>query len=300
MKKLLFTIAIMVLTFSFVACESDEDKTKRIEFSEVPETAKSFIKKHFVDFQESEILSTELDDDGTYEVKFKNLTEITFYNNGVWKEIDLNGNPLSESIIRLIPENALTYISSMYPDAIIEEIEKTGKSSDNLHGFKIELKGDRDIYFDMNGDVIRDKGEGSEGKQAIEFKDLEEATQTFLNTHFEGLKPSKIEKEWNKIEVEYNDDIEVEFFAKGGLFKSVEIENNPKLMRNVILGIMNKSTAILDYLDKNHQGQEIEEFSVAAKGISLKDGGYVVELDGDQDYKVYFDKNGNHVATVND
>lgn len=301
MKKIFFTLAIMALTLSFVACDNDDNKTRRIDFSEVPETAKTFLTKHFANFSEDDIMSVEVDEDdyGTYEVKFKNLTEITFYSNGVWKEIDLNGNPLSESIVRLIPENALTYISSMYPNAIIEEIEKTEKSPDNPLGFKIELKNDRDIYFDLNGDVIRDKGEGTEGKKPIELKDLEDITKDFLNTYFEGLTPKSIEKEWNKIEVEYNGDIEVEFFAKDGSFKSIEAENNPELMRNVIKGIIG-STAILDYLDKNHQGQVIEEFSVAAAGITIKNGGYVVELDGRQDYKVYFDKEGNYVATVND
>lgn len=301
MKKLLFTLSVIIISFSLISCDDDNDDKKRINFSEVPEVAKTFMTKHFTDFSENDVLYVEIDveDYDTYEVTFKNGIEIDFYPNGVWKSIDLNGNLLPNSIAQLLPENSLTYISSNYPNAVIEEIEKTSRTFEESSGFKIELKDDRDIYFDSLGNVIRDKGQESQGKETANISDYP-AIQSFLNTYFKGLTPIKTEKEWGKIEIEYSNDVEVEFLVKDkdATFKSIEAEHNPELMRNVIKGMIG-STAILDYLDKNHKGQTIEEFSIAAAGITIAEG-YVVELDGIQDYKVYFDKAGTHLATVID
>ena len=70
------------------------------------------------------------------------------------------------------------------------------------------------------------------------------------------------------------------------------------MIRSIIKGISG-STAILDYLDKNHAGAAIEEFSIAASGITI-DKGYVVEIDGKPDYKIYFNDKGEHIKTIRD
>lgn len=300
MKKVFLVLMGFIASLILVSC-SDEDNNERVSFSEISETAKSFLIKHFTDFNEFNISYIEKDSDGTYEVMFNDRTEIDFYPNGIWKEIDLNGNTLPNSIAMLLPENALSYISSTYPNAIIEEIEKTGPYSENGQGFKIELRNDRDIYFDAKGDVLKDKGEESKGKETVKVESLPTTSQEFLNTYFKGQTPDRIEKEWNKYEVEYKKnqtEVEVEFFASDGSFKSIEADNGTDIIRPIIQGEL-RSTSILDYLDENHLGQAINEFSIAASGITIEKG-YVVEIDGKPDYKIYFDLTGKHIQTVRD
>lgn len=302
MKKLFLGLMILATSSFFIACSDDDDKDQMISYSEVPEVAQKFMEEHFIGFSEADVLSVKLEDNGTYDVKFKNKIEIDFYPNGVWKDIDLNGNSLPSSIAMLLPENALSYVSSTYPNAVIEEIEKIGAYSENGQGFKIELIDDREIYFDAAGNVLKDKGNEDGGKQTVSFDKLPSKTQEFLNTYFKGEIPSSIEKEWNKYEVKYNDEkpneVEVEFFSNDGSFKSVEAESANEIIRSIIKGVSG-STAILDYLDKNHSAGVIEEFSVAATGITV-DKGYVVEIDGKPDYKIYFNEKGEHVKTVRD
>lgn len=303
MKKLLFILTFIATAFIFVSCSDDDDNEQRISLTETHEGVQTFLKKHFIDFSEADIDYIELEkSSGVYDVKFKNRIEIDFYPNGVWKEIDLNGNSLPNSIAMLLPESALNYIHSTYPNAIIEEIEKLGNYSEDGQNFKIELRNDRDIIFDASGKVLKDKGETSKDKEEnIAFNDLKPISQEFLNTYFKGQTPSLIEKEWNTYEVIYNKDkaneIEVEFFATDGSFKSVESDQNQDLIRSIIEGIGSKT--ILEYLDQNHRGQIIEEFSVAASGITISNG-YVVEVDAKPDYKIYFDQNGKYLQSVRD
>lgn len=301
MKKLLLLLTVVAVSSFFIAC-GDDDEDQIISYSDVPKNAQEFIKEHFNSFSTTDILSVKLDNNGIYDVKFKNRIEIDFYPNGVWKEIDLNDNTLPSSIAMLLPEKALSYISSTYPNGVIEEIEKIGAYSEQGQGFKIELRDDREIYFDAAGNVLKDKGNANGGKETVALDGLPDISKEFLNTYFKGEIPSKIEKEWNKYEVKYNDDkpneIEVEFFSKDGSFKSVEAENANDIMRSIINGVSG-STAILDYLDKNHSLGIIEEFSIAATGITI-DKGYVVEIDGKPDYKIYFNEKGEHIKTIRD
>lgn len=305
MKKTIYLLALLFASFAFVACSDDDDDSKRINYAEIPAESKAFIEEHFgVNgvFDENEIREVELESNGSYEVKFKNGIEIDFYSNGVWKDIDLNKNVLPNSIAMLIQPNALNYISANYPNAVIEEIEKIEVYSE-AQDFKIELRGDRDIYFDYQGNVLKDKGQTSQGGQNVVLTELPILSQTFLETYFKGMTPSKIELEWNKYEVVFNEDkvneVEAEFF-KDGTFKSVDTDGADDILRAIIKG-ETKSSLILDYLAKNHASNRIGEFSVAPAilGEAMK-GGYIVELDGRPEYKVYFNASLEHVRTIID
>ncbi|WP_101689365.1 PepSY-like domain-containing protein [Dysgonomonas massiliensis] len=307
MRKIVFILAVVMSSFIIASCSDDDnDNSKAIEFSEMPADSQDFIKKHFGNegaFDESEIRRVEVESNGEYEVLFVNGIEVDFYANGVWKEIDLNGKQLPNSIAMLLPSNALNYISSKYPNSQIEEIEKQGVYSET-QGFKIELRGDRDIYFDYLGNVLKDKGETSQGENNVAKEDLPESIQLFLSTYFADQQPSKIKLEWDKYEIVYNEDkadeIEVEFF-KDGSFKSVDLESENAVVKDIIKGVT-KSNLILEYLDANHAGLRIEEFSMAPAilGAKYKDG-YIVELDGGKtDYKVYFNASSAHITTIID
>lgn len=305
MKKAVYLLALLFASFVSVACNDDDNDSKRIEYTDIPVESKAFIAEHFGingTFDEEEVREVELESNGEIEVKFVNGIEIDFYKDGVWKEIDLNGNELPNSVAMLLPVNALNYISANYPSGIIEEIEKIGNQAEH-QSFKIELKGDRDIYFDYQGNVEKDKGQTSQGGNKVELTELPNLAQTFLTTYFKGLTPSKIELEWSKYEVVFNEDkvdeIEVEFL-EDGTFKNVDSEGADDIIKVIIEGVT-KSKLILEYLERNHVGQRIEEFSMASSilGEEMR-GGYVVELDSKPEYKLYFNADSGLVKTIVD
>lgn len=222
MKKILFTSIVLLFTsFTFLACSDDDDDYTWKKFSEIPASAQQFVKDHFSaqdgTFDETSIVEIKQEKNGDYEVKFSNRVEVDFYTNGVWKEIDTNGNTLPNSTAMLIPEKALNYISTKYPTAIIEEIEKQGAYSDTQN-IKIELRDDRDIIFDYLGNVISDHGATSgDDDQVMKPEELHAKIQAFLNTYFEGKTPDLVKKEWDEYEVVFNNDtkeeVEIEFTA---------------------------------------------------------------------------------------
>lgn len=310
MKKVILTTMVLLFTsFAFIACSNDDDDVIIQDFSTIPESAQQFVKNHFSGvnetFDETTIRQMKREKNGEYEIIFTNGIEIDFYANGVWKEIDTNGNILPNSIAMLIPERALNYISSKYPSTMIEDIEKQGLYSET-QGFKIELRNDVDIYFDYQGNVLNDNGQTSgNSNQAVQPSELPASIQAFLETYFAGQTPNKVKKEWNEYEITFNNDtnneIDLEFTAAGE-FQSVSVENNNPIIREIIGGV-SKSESILTYLDQNHSGQRIEEFSRASSLVGAElQGGYVVETETSNgiDYKIYFKSTGEHYRTIID
>lgn len=309
MKKVLFALTLILASFVVISC-SDDDKNDdtRIEYADVPQKAKEFLNKHFAagestQIDETEILYVEHDKDGTYDVVFKNRMEIEFYSNGVWKEIDLNGNTLPESVAFLIPTKALSYISTKYPNKEIEDIEKKGQQSET-QDFEIELRGDIDVLFDYLGNVKSDKGNNNNNgnNQEVTFDKLPPSIVAKLGEYFGEQKPNKIKLEWDKYEITYNEDtpneIEIEYF-KDETFKSVEAEENDEVVRTIMKDISPKT---LSYVETNHAGFKIEEFSKTPPYFVGKYAdGYKVEVEqGKTSYDIYFDKDGNHINTVLD
>lgn len=309
MKKVLFALTLIFASFAIVSCsDDDKDDDKHIEYADVPKEAKDFLNRHFAagegtQLDETTIQYVKHDKDGTYDVVFKNRMEIEFYSNGIWKDIDLNGNTLPESVAFLIPTKALSYISTKYPNKEIEEIEKKGPQSET-QDFEIELRGDIDVLFDYLGNVKSDKGNNNNNgnNQEVPIDKLPASIVAKLNKYFEGQKPNEIKLEWDKYEITFNEDtpneIEIEFF-KDETFKSVEAEGNDEVIRAIMTDISPKA---LTYVNTNHAGFRIEEFSKTPPYFVGKyTDGYKVEVEqGRTAFDIYFDKDGNHINTVRD
>lgn len=297
MKKIFHTLVVLFASLTIISC-SDDDKNDdiRVEYSELPADAKAFVQKHFVELSEQQVSYVEKDSDGTYDVVFKNGIEIEFYNDGIWKSIDMNANNnLPESVALLIPTNAISYISTKYPNVAIKEIEKKGPQS-VTQAFKVELRGDLDVHFDHLGNVTNDKGVTDGGSQVISVDKLPATIQAFLKTYFEGQTPL-VELEWDKYEITYNhktkDEVEVEFL-KSEVFKSIETEGSDEVIRKVINDM---SSNISNYLTTNYSGYRVKSFSKLPTyfGGNLKDG-YKLEVEqGKSEYEIYFDKDGNFI-----
>lgn len=296
-------------SFIIASCSDDDnDKSKAIDFSEIPAVSQEFIKNHFGNegaFDESEIRRVEVESNGEYEVLFVNGIEVDFYANGVWKEIDLNGKQLPNSIAMLLPSNALSYIGTKYPSSQIEELEKQGAYSEN-QSFKVELRGDRDIYFDYLGNVLKDKGQVVDDKENISQDALPEVSKAFLLEYFGNVTATpRVEKEWDKYEVTYYEDskneINIEFFLDG-TFKDIELETENNVIRTIMTNI-SKSDNLVKYVDTNYAGYFIEEFSVIKTNILGPElnGGYRVDVElGRDEWKIYFKADGSFFKKVND
>lgn len=142
MKKLLFTLSLLVATFAFVACDDDDTA---INFNELPTVAQTFVQTHF---PSQEISLVKQEKDG-YDVYLNNGFEIEFTLTGEWDDVDGRGKEIPTSIIALLPESIPAYVTENYPNQLIVEINK------EHFGYEIDLNNNIELEFDTNGTFLR-------------------------------------------------------------------------------------------------------------------------------------------------
>lgn len=141
MKKSILFISITLLAIPMALAK--DVITKDVE--KLPVQAKEMIATHFPNEKisyikiDKEFLST------TYEVTFVSGTEIDFYKDGSWKEIDCKR---LEVPLELVPEEVVLYVKSNFGEEFITQIEKTKVN------YKVELSNDLDLYFDKSGKFL--------------------------------------------------------------------------------------------------------------------------------------------------
>jgi hypothetical protein len=143
MKKLLFTLSLFVASFTFIACDDDNDKI--ISTDELPATAQAFLQTHFPS-QEIRLVEK---DNSSYDVYLINGFQIEFTLSGEWDEVDGNGQEIPASIIALIPSSIPTYVETNYPNQFIVDINKEN------FGYEIDLNNNIELEFDTEGNFLR-------------------------------------------------------------------------------------------------------------------------------------------------
>lgn len=143
MKKLLFTLSLLVASFAFVACDDDDDMV--IELKDLPTNAQTFLETHFPAQEVTRVIQ---DNDG-YDVYLNNGFEIDFTLTGEWDDVDGRGKEIPASILALIPESIPAYVTENYPDQIIVEINK------EHFGYEVDLNNNVELEFDSNGTFLR-------------------------------------------------------------------------------------------------------------------------------------------------
>lgn len=125
----------------------DDDREVVISFENLPANAQAFLNGKVA---ENDILRIiEKTDDGkkSYEVKLVDGTELEFNSNGEWIEIDAEDNKAVADVF--VPEAILSYVTSNYPTALIENIERM------VNGyFEVELNNDVELYFDAEYNLV--------------------------------------------------------------------------------------------------------------------------------------------------
>lgn len=142
MKKILFTLSLLVASLFFISCDDDDTV---IGVEEMPTNAQTFLQTHF---PSQEVRRVEQDKDG-YDVYLQNGFEIEFTLTGEWDDVDGHGQQIPASIIALIPESIPAYVNENYPNQFIVEINK------EHFGFEIDLNNNIELEFDANGNFLR-------------------------------------------------------------------------------------------------------------------------------------------------
>ncbi|MHC0441868.1 PepSY-like domain-containing protein [Flavobacterium sp. 3-210] len=136
---------IVVLLFGFVISTNAQ---KRIETTELPKPAQEFLQKHFsyttVDIAKKD---AEHGEKG-YEVILKDGTEVEFWKDGSYREVDGEKKPIPTDYI---PASIKEYVSKHYPNEKITHIDYGHKDLD------VDLTNDIDLEFTKDGKILKDK-----------------------------------------------------------------------------------------------------------------------------------------------
>jgi len=142
MKKVLLALALLFGSFTFIACDDDDDK--KLSVDELPEIVQIFLQTHF---SGQEVRLVEKDND-SYDVYLINGFKVEFNLSGEWDDIDGQTMAIPQSILDLIPESISDYVTEHYSGFHISEINK------ERYGYEIELNNGLDLKFDSEGVFI--------------------------------------------------------------------------------------------------------------------------------------------------
>lgn len=143
-QGIIFTAAIAV-AMSLVAC--DEEGKKPIEFSDLPQSAQTFVQTHFADKQIAAVYRDSEVADKDYEVIFVDGANIDFTKKGEWDEVedrDADGVPTA-----IMPQGIVDYVATTYVGQYVVQI---GKDRSN---YEVELVNGVDLVFDKEGRFLR-------------------------------------------------------------------------------------------------------------------------------------------------
>jgi len=121
---------------------------KKIETTELPKPAQEFLQKHFSKTTvESAQKDAEHGEKG-YEVKLKDGTEVEFWKDGSYREVDGDDKPIPTDFI---PASVKDYVAKNYPNEKITHIDYGHKDLD------VDLTNDIDLEFTKEGKILKDK-----------------------------------------------------------------------------------------------------------------------------------------------
>ncbi|QLC65807.1 PepSY-like domain-containing protein [Flavobacterium sp. LPB0248] len=140
-KRIFLVIGLLILSISASA-------QKKIEVTELPKPAQDFLKKYF-SHTTVEIAKKDAEHgEKGYEVKLKDGTEVEFWKDGSYREVDGGDNPIPTAFI---PENIKAYVAKNHPNEKITHIDYGHKDLD------VDLTNNIDLEFTKDGKILKDK-----------------------------------------------------------------------------------------------------------------------------------------------
>jgi len=141
--KIYHIIALLLFSFAIPA-----NAQKKIETTELPKPAQEFLQKHFSYTTVATAHKDAEHGEKGYEVKLKDGTEVEFWKDGSYREVDGGDNPIPTDFI---PANVKDYVSKNYPNEKITHIDYGHKDLD------VDLTNDIDLEFSKDGKILKDK-----------------------------------------------------------------------------------------------------------------------------------------------
>lgn len=135
------TLAALLLGFAISA-----NAQKKIEISELPKASQEFIKKYFNDKSIDVVKKDAEHGEKGYEVKFKDGTEVEFWKDGSYREVDGDDKPIPTGFI---PKSIRDYVAKHYPNEKITHIDYGHKDID------VDLTNKIDLEFTKEGKFIK-------------------------------------------------------------------------------------------------------------------------------------------------
>ncbi|MGE8342882.1 MAG: PepSY-like domain-containing protein [Flavobacterium sp.] len=139
--KLFLAITLLIATISASA-------QKKIEVTELPKPAQEFLKKHFSHTLVEKAQKDPEHGEKGYEVKLKDGTEVEFWKDGSYREVDGGDNPIPTDFI---PDNIKAYVAKNHPNEKITHIDYGHKDLD------VDLTNKIDLEFTKDGKILKDK-----------------------------------------------------------------------------------------------------------------------------------------------
>lgn len=114
----------------------------------MPKPAQDFLKKHFSNREIDVVKKDAEHGEKGYEVKLKDGTEIEFWKDGSYREVDGGKKPIPTAFI---PASVKDYVSKNHPNEKITHIDYGHKDLD------VDLTNNIDLEFTKEGKILKDK-----------------------------------------------------------------------------------------------------------------------------------------------
>jgi len=239
MKTIKTTILLVLVTASIISCSKDNPNTppdgptnanliasradNSINVATVPQTILDYIATNYPN---ETIATSEIEDNGNYEVELNSGVELIFDNNGAFLGIDDDGtDDFGDTDINPadLPQNILDYVLVNYPNNTITEAEL-----ENNGNYEIELDDSTVLIFDGNGTFLgvgvdEDDNNGNDNDdenedddQVIDPATLPQIALDYISTNYpnETVMQAKVESD-GSYEVTLNTGLELHFDANG-------------------------------------------------------------------------------------
>ena len=142
MKKRIFLAVILLIVGISASAQ------KKIEVTELPKPAQDFLKKHFSNVDVASAHKDAEHGEKGYEVKLKDGTEVEFWKDGSYREVDGGDKPIPTAFI---PDNIKAYVAKNHPTEKITHIDYGHKDLD------VDLTNNIDLEFTKEGKILKDK-----------------------------------------------------------------------------------------------------------------------------------------------
>lgn len=135
----ILTIALMVFTMSVTA-------QKKIEVTDLPPASINFIREYFPNTTVEKAKKDAEHGEKGYEVILSDGTEVEFWKDGKWREVDGDKKPIPTAYI---DKSILDYVAKNYPNEKITHIDYGHKDVD------VDLTNNIDLEFTKEGKFIK-------------------------------------------------------------------------------------------------------------------------------------------------